>query len=85
MKNETQFKLEDGIPLTPSKRGNGATPKYPFRVMKRGQSFLIPAKTAEVKRVRNTVGALTNRYGKILNRKFAARVTEAGIRVWRVA
>lgn len=72
-----KFKIEKGVPL-PAKPG-GAASKYPFGEMEPGDSVLIPVES----RVKIS-SALTYRQTRY-NEKFATRVVDGGIRVWRVA
>lgn len=73
-----KFKIEDGIPLP----DDGAS-QYPIEDLKKGQSFLVPAKGAkEEMKVRNIVNGRKRKYkGK---RKFTTHKVKGGIRVWRI-
>lgn len=68
-------------PLAPTSR----TPLYPFRSMKVGQSFLIPAqgraRGAASRRVINNAQA----YQRATGAKFMVRSVEDGVRCWRIA
>lgn len=63
--------------------------KYPFPDMQVGDSFFIPAKTADRIRTRNRVRVAARRHA--LRRdtpkgwRFATRVVEGGIRCWRIS
>lgn len=61
--------------------------KYPYAIMKMGQSFFIPAEEAEgsVPRLLKRMTASNHAMGKKLSRKFIARGVENGVRVWRSA
>jgi hypothetical protein len=65
-------KIEKGIPAPA--RG---LEKYPFPLMKVGDSFLTPTSNPNA---RNAAYMYGSRSGK----KFVARQTDAGIRIWRV-
>lgn len=59
----------------------GSTGKYPWRVVRIGESFLIKAKTqVRIKAVHAQVAGAARRTG----RRFTARHVLGGVRVWRV-
>lgn len=72
------FKIEDGIPIPQ----RGFTKVYPFGDLAVGQSFLVPTDEASKKRAR--VSSAANMHGKKHNSRFATRIVEGGVRVWRV-
>jgi len=83
VENETQFKIEKGIKM-PASRANGKKPaKYPFSSMEVGDSFAVPTPnemTAVEKRKQyNAILGSGQRKGK----RFAGRMLENHIRVWR--
>jgi hypothetical protein len=67
-----EFVVEKNIPL-PSRKGNA---KYPWATMEVGDSFLCPTKPANAHSLANSA----SKNGK----KFTARTTADGCRVWRV-
>jgi hypothetical protein len=71
------IKIDEGIPLPQGTAG--AKPKYPFRRMEIGDSFLIPA---GVKRERLQNAA--RQYARLLGATFTARKTPEGFRLWRM-
>lgn len=94
------FKIEDGIDVTPINRSVGEASKYPFGDMKAGQSFLVPvdvpanvtdpAEKAQVfkekaRQLSNRLSGATRRFRKHNpSANFAVRTVEGGIRVWRL-
>lgn len=83
------FKIETGIEIPPRKQFSLPTPraKYPFKIMETGQSFLVPLKETkgDGKKLQARVSAACAAARKTTGRKFATRIVEHGIRVWRVA
>jgi hypothetical protein len=73
------IEVDRGIPLPARPGGAGAVPKYPWRTMDVGDSFLVPAKTPR------TFSAQMTNAAKSTGRKFAARTVDGGCRVWRTA
>ena len=73
------MELERGVPLT----GRHRVTKYrlPLGEMELGDSFLFEPKGEGVL---NTVRSLISRYGKTFKRKFATRMVDGGMRVWRI-
>ena len=69
--------IDKGVPIPEAKCD--LTPKYPWRTMEVGDSFLVTDEKGK-----KSVGGGTNTMGKKLGRKFTTRVVEEGIRVWRV-
>lgn len=73
------FKIEKNIPLPTNIRRAGRKGKYPFGLLKAGDSFLVPEgkmKTISV--------SLANHNKKMKPKQFTARTVKDGIRVWRV-
>lgn len=60
--------------------GGGSYPKYPWKTMDIGDSFLFPAEMKE-----QSVRSLPYEAGKTHGRKFTVRKTEEGFRCWRIA
>jgi hypothetical protein len=77
------FALENDVPL-PKRTAPGGRrgSKYPFAQMEVGQSFRVSDDT-KAATIRSAVGAFSKRYSDA--GKFAVRVTDEGIRVWRTA
>ena len=72
----SEFTIEKGIPV-PKQVGAGRKNKYPFDAMEVGDSFFV--KDGTVKTLSRSCGI----YGKRLERKFASRTVDGGVRVWR--
>lgn len=74
--NNNEFKIEKGIPIPQS------NPKYPFKDMKVGDSFLI--KNCDKKsrmRLNSAVGYFKTRHK---DWKFSIRAIQKDVRVWRI-
>lgn len=71
--------IDKSIPFPEIKRWNAGELKYPWRELTVGDSFLV---SKEVKL--SSMHAQCSRYGRQYGRKFRARKTEEGVRVWRV-
>lgn len=74
------FVIESSIPVPKRTGGRAGSSKYPFAQMAVGQSFLVGS-DIKASTVRSAIGAFckTNK-----DFKFAVRVVEDGVRVWRV-
>lgn len=73
--------VEKGIPA-PAVRPTHIGPKYPFREMDLGDSFLVPG-SAERNRALATAWHFSrSKLGK--GRKFATRKVAEGYRIWRI-
>jgi len=70
--------IDSEIPLPPKQTGRE---KHPFRSLDIGQSFVIPG-TDYYAQARARQHACV--YGKKLGRKFATRLVDGGVRIWRV-
>lgn len=66
------YDIEKGIPVPPDARN-----KYPFDALNVGDSFLVPVGNF------NTLRAAAYFKGKRSGKKYVARLTDKGIRVWR--
>jgi hypothetical protein len=74
------YEIRTGIELPKiSNRGRAGASKYPFAQMEIGNSFIVTDRTART--VRSAVNAFQKRY----EAKFAVRVTEDGVGVWRIS
>lgn len=73
------MEIERGVPLTV--RGRVTKYRFPLGEMEVGDSFYFDPKGAGVL---GTARSLISRYGKTFNRKFATRLVDGGIRVWRI-
>lgn len=72
------IKIEKNIPAP--NNGVRGSPKYPFRKMEVGDSFLFPAGARLASSSRAAGDA-----GRMMGGKFACRTTPEGIRCWRIA
>ena len=75
------YVLEDNVPLPPITRHTAAgMSRYPFETMEVGQSFLVPHESGA------SAAVLAVQYAKQRGRawRFATRVTNEGLRVWRL-
>jgi hypothetical protein len=72
------FKIEKTVPI-PKTSGKGGG-IYPFATMEVGDSFLIPDGSKNINSVRSAVTQAARRNG----RKFTTRLTDSGLRVWRI-
>jgi hypothetical protein len=74
------FKIEKNIPV-PANRNRG-TSIYPFKEMKKGDSFFIPVKGEKEQQNRRKAVTASAYKHKV---KITARVVDNGVRVWRVS
>jgi hypothetical protein len=82
--NGTEIQSDVPMPETAGQSGRGTRTVNPWRELEVGQSFLLAALPLDISRE----GSLRTRvwwWSKKLGRKFAARKTEEGLRVWRTA
>jgi hypothetical protein len=70
------FTIEDDVPLPPTQR---AGTLYPWDQLQVGQSFEVPGGNLA------SLSSGAHKAGKTRGKKFVARPTDAGCRVWRVA
>lgn len=70
------FKVESNVTLPAPKRGNNC--KYPWKQMKKGQSFFVPCSDPRKKKI-SLYGAGQRHF------KVAVRTESGGVRVWRVS
>ena len=77
-KGKTMFQVEKNVPFPPKRVGVSI---YPFAQMRKGDSFLIPAKTKEEKQARRKAVTAAAYKWKV---KITARVVDDGVRVWRL-
>ena len=75
----TGYKIEDDVPL-PDDGGSNFRRKYPFIVMKVGQSVFLP--TLHGSQLSDAIAYAQHRLGGTA--KFIRRSLEGGTRVWRV-
>lgn len=75
---EDNIKIEAGIPFENPKGTRGTGPKYPWRTMEVGDSFLFPPR---LKTASSQAWMANKLYSP---RKFAARSTPEGVRCWRL-
>ena len=76
--NETNFKIEKGVPIPPRRQSGGAPMKYPWKDLQIGDSFFVPKQTV------HPFSGQANTTGKRFNMKFTLRAENGGVRVWRV-
>ena len=74
----SEFKIEKGIPVPPPKRELRSGVYAVLRSLDVGDSFVARGK-------QDSVRGMACMAGKKYGRKFATRVVEGGVRVWRVA
>lgn len=76
------FTIEHDVPV-PAARKSGPKSKYPFRQMRKGDSFLVPVNGVAMNVVQSTLHSTARR---VLPKtaKVVTRRTEDGVRVWRV-
>lgn len=79
-KTHYEAEIEKGIPMPPGLGKAGKSPRWPFRGMEVGDSFLFPP-TIDSKRA----GTWASNAGARMNRKFSVRQTADGTRCWRIA
>jgi hypothetical protein len=73
--NNTKYKIEKGIPIPPRE---GRPPKFPFREMNVGESFLLD------RPMKNASPLIHSYKKKLFNKDFTARtVGENQTRIWR--
>lgn len=82
---KTDFEIEKAIPLPPSSYGGGRKCKYPWSDMGPGDSFVVPLNGESASVIRRRISSAAAIYGKRKNLKFTMRITEQGIRVWRIS
>lgn len=64
--------------------GGGQPPSYPWRLLKKGESFLVFCPPRDVRRVMSALTGARAHAERATGRKFSMRRVEFGIRVWRV-
>lgn len=72
-----KFKIEDGIAIPAERQPRTRRAKYPWNELEVGQSFFVEGSSAR------SMGSTASHAGRRLKRKFIARSTEGGVRVWR--
>lgn len=83
-----QIVIEKNVPMPEvnafgGKRG--ANPLYPFRRMKKGDSFALPITTKDREVIQKRLGVLASQYSRKLGARFSTRTLKNEVRVWRVA
>ena len=72
------YAVEHDIPLPPKRSRAG---KYPFWLMKVGDSFFVPTtERIHIQRIAASMSMESKRHGG----KYTLRVIEDGVRVWRI-
>lgn len=84
------IKIEANIPIPP--RGplvsKGRPALYPFADMQIGDSFMVPIKASDPQKQKRLAMRVTNAAyanARLHGKKYATRVMDGGVRVWRVA
>lgn len=80
MNARESFCVEPNVPIPPQR---GGRPKYPWKRMKVGESFLVPGQDKE--RVMNSLTSCRRSAQRTTGWRFTLRSTAYGVRVWRVA
>lgn len=70
--------VESGVEMPDFKRRVGRLPKYPFEKMWVGDSFLVPSGKE------NSVRSQVRRRNRKGPEEYRVRMTDIGLRVWRV-
>lgn len=79
------IQIDRNIPL-PVAQEVVAKTRYPFDVMNVGDSFLVPTEEGRTGRqLMQRVSPAASRHASRNGRKYALRIVEEGVRVWRVA
>ena len=73
------MEVERGVPLPGRQRVSKY--RFPLGEMDVGDSFYVEARGEGFM---STARSLISRYGKTFGRKFATRLVDGGIRVWRI-
>ena len=80
------FQIEKNVPMPTWYRNSseGYNGKYPFNLMKIGDSFLIPTAPVLAGKIRDTVSSATVWYRKRYDKGFhiRTRAVTGGVRVW---
>lgn len=82
---QQSYKVEKGIPMPDRNIRFGE--KFPFSQMKVGDSFLIPNGTPRFSKFRQEIYYFARKYNAKngVRITISARLTDAGLRVWRIA
>lgn len=75
-KHRSAVKVERGIPIPHATVGRH--PKWPWKQMRVGDSFLIPGAKER------SASSMAGHAGKVNGMKFVVRTVAGGVRVWRV-
>jgi hypothetical protein len=76
------FPIETEVPIpvvTRKRRGPGKGMRYPWRLMKPGNSFFVPQGSER------TISSLAVSAGRARGWRFVVRSVDGGVRCWRVA
>jgi hypothetical protein len=76
------IKIDRGVP--PPGRQGVRNIKYPFKLMKVGESFFVPKEETETSNVRTASYYAARTYGMKFNTAIVEEKGVWGIRVWRV-
>jgi len=74
-KNNTEFKIESGIPMPKIRHGRKST--FPWQKLEPGQSFFVPDGNV------SSLKSLCYQNSSPTGRRFRALVEGNGVRVWR--
>jgi hypothetical protein len=84
MPERHDYEIDTGIPVPPvERREQRVARRYPFNLMKPGDSFLIPAETDQDARAAQAAAMSAWRHRRDTGWEFTSRRVAEGIRVWR--
>lgn len=77
------YNIEKCIPIPPQGRSPGPPSKYPWAQMEVGDSFFVPGAPPKgvAKQLKSAASQQATRHG----RRYATRLVEGGVRVWRIS
>src|SRR5208282_54938 len=77
--------IEKGVPLPAAQETVPKATRYPFDVMSVGDSFLVPREEGlPDRKLMQRVSPAASRHASKNGRKYALRIVEDGVRVWRI-
>src|SRR5208282_5891176 len=77
--------IEKGVPLPAAQETVSKATRYPFDVMSVGDSFLVRREEGlSNRKLMQRVSPAASRHASKNGRKYALRIVEDGVRVWRV-
>lgn len=76
--------IQKGVPLPPTQEVV-AKSRYPWDLMQVGDSFLVPLEEGKTARqLMQRISPAASRHAARTGRKYALRIVEDGVRIWRV-